>query len=66
MQHSRWGLTQAEQRGTIPSLPHCHPSADAAQDAVGLLGHKCPLPAHQGRFRLDIMRKFFPQRVVTH
>lgn len=27
-----WGLTGGEQRGTIPSLSHCHPCADGAQD----------------------------------
>jgi len=46
MQYSRCGLTRAEQRGTIHSLPWCHSSVDAAQDLTGLLGHKCGLLAH--------------------
>jgi len=46
MQYSRWGLMRAEQREIIPSLPHCHPSADAAQDTVGLPGCECALLTH--------------------
>jgi len=40
MQYCRWGLTRAEQRGQSPPSPCCHSSVDAAQDTVGLWGHR--------------------------
>jgi len=45
-QYCRGGLKRAEQRGTIPFLPCCHLSFDAAQDAVGIPGSKRTLLAH--------------------
>lgn len=70
-QYYRWGLTQSEQRGT--SSPCCHPSVDAAQDTVGLLGCKCTLLAHvqlfthqdpQVLFHRSALKEFFSQSVL--
>jgi len=51
----------------MPEPPHCLP----VLTSMGKKPRKCRSPAAvgilgQGRFRLDIRRKFFTQRVVTH